>query len=128
MATAAKVRAYSVSGVDEDFNKGGSVSDRYYSDHRIGPNPCLAALSKPPFYAINVWPGDLGTKGGLLTNEYSQVLSETNKPIAGLYAAGNVSASVMGSSYPGAGATLAPAMTFAYIAAGHASSSNNERE
>jgi 3-oxosteroid 1-dehydrogenase len=60
--------------------------------------------------------GDIGTKGGLLTNEKGCVVREDGSEIQGLYAIGNCSASVMGTSYPGAGATLGPAMTFAYIA------------
>jgi 3-oxosteroid 1-dehydrogenase len=62
-------------------------------------------------------PGDLGTKGGLRTDEGARVLREDGTPIAGLYATGNASASVMGHSYAGAGATIGPAMTFGYIAA-----------
>jgi 3-oxosteroid 1-dehydrogenase len=63
--------------------------------------------------------GDIGTKGGLLTNEHAQVVRDDGTAIDGLYAIGNCSASVMGTSYPGAGGTLGPAMTFAYVAANH---------
>ena len=63
--------------------------------------------------------GDIGTKGGLVTDEFARVLREDAKPIPGLYAIGNTSASVMGTSYPGAGATIGPAMTFGFIAADH---------
>ncbi|MNP49190.1 3-oxosteroid 1-dehydrogenase [compost metagenome] len=63
--------------------------------------------------------GDIGTKGGLLTNEHAQVVCQDGVAIPGLYAIGNCSASVMGTSYPGAGGTLGPAMTFGYIAARH---------
>lgn len=115
---------YSINGVDKDFGKGGVLNDRYYSDHRIKPNPCLAPIAKAPFYAVEIWPGDLGTKGGLLTNELAQVLDTQGQAIEGLYATGNVTASVMGNSYPGAGSTLGPAMTFAYVAAKHAAEKN----
>ena len=115
--TATRMAGFAATGVDLDFGKGSSLNDRYYSDHRIRPNPCLAAIDKPPFYAVAIWPGDLGTKGGLLTNARAQVLDGAGQVIPGLYAAGNASASVMGNSYPGAGSTLGPAMTFAYIAA-----------
>ena len=83
------------------------------------PNPCLAPLRKGPYYAMRLDAGDIGTKGGLLTNQFAQVVRENGQPIAGLYAIGNCSASVMGTSYPGAGGTLGPAMTFGYIAANH---------
>jgi 3-oxosteroid 1-dehydrogenase len=77
--------------------------DRYYGDPRCRPNPNLAPLARPPFYAVKIVPGDLGTKGGLCADERARVLREDGTPIAGLYAAGNASASVMGHSYAGAG-------------------------
>ena len=85
------------------------------------PNPCLGAIGKPPFYAVAMIPGDLGTKGGLVTDEHARVLREDGSPIEGAYAIGNTSASVMGDTYPGPGSTLGPAMTFGYVAAMHAS-------
>jgi 3-oxosteroid 1-dehydrogenase len=69
---------------------------------------------------MKVWPGDLSTKGGLLTDEYARVLDKDMRVIEGLYSAGNNSAAVTGRTYPGAGATIGPAMTFGYIAARHA--------
>lgn len=104
-------------GTDEDFHRGESAYDRYYGDPRITPNPCLAPLNKPPFYAVEMVPGDLGTKGGLVTDEHARVLRADGSVIEGLFAAGNNAASVMGRSYAGAGATIGPAMTFGYIAA-----------
>jgi 3-oxosteroid 1-dehydrogenase len=115
-STVDRLNAFAASGVDEDFHKGDSAYDKYYGDPRNKPNPCLAPLAKPPFYAIKVVPGDLGTKGGLRTDEHARVLREDGSPIAGLYAAGNTSAAVMGHSYAGAGATIGPAMTFGYLA------------
>jgi succinate dehydrogenase/fumarate reductase flavoprotein subunit len=91
--------------------------DRYYGDPRVRPNPNLAPLASAPFYAAKIVPGDLGTKGGLRTDGRARVLRTDGTPIPGLYAAGNASASVMGHSYAGAGATIGPAMTFGYIAA-----------
>lgn len=118
-ATVAKVNGYAESGVDIDFARGGNVFDRYYGDCNIKPNPCLAPLRKGPYYAMRLDAGDIGTKGGLLTNEHAQVVRDDGSTIAGLYAIGNCSASVMGTSYPGAGGTLGPAMTFGYVAANH---------
>jgi 3-oxosteroid 1-dehydrogenase len=109
------------SGDDTDFGRGQSLYDRYYSDPKVTPNPCLAPITTPPFYAIAVYPGDLGTKGGLATSADGQVLRESDgSAIQGLYAVGNCSASVMGNTYPGAGGTIGPAMTFGYRAILHA--------
>ena len=110
---------YAASGDDKEFGKGSNTFDRYYGDVNVKPNPCLAPIAKPPFYAMRIDAGDIGTKGGLLTDEYARVLREDGQPIPGLYATGNTSAAVMGPSYPGAGSTLGPAMTFGYIAAHH---------
>ncbi|WP_431024928.1 FAD-dependent oxidoreductase [Halomonas sp. H5] len=113
----ARLNRFAETGRDEEFGRGGNVFDRYYSDSTVGPNPCLAPLVKPPFYAMRLDPGDTGTKGGLRTNARAQVLDEGGAAIPGLYAVGNCSAAVMGPCYPGAGGTLGPAMTFGYAAA-----------
>jgi 3-oxosteroid 1-dehydrogenase len=115
--TVTRFNEFAEAGLDEDFRRGDSAYDRYYSDPRCRPNPNLAPLARPPFYAAKIVPGDLGTKGGLCTDERARVLRADGTPIAGLYAAGNASASVMGHSYAGAGATIGPAMTFGYLAA-----------
>ncbi len=115
--TVTRFNEFAAAGRDEEFGRGGSAYDRYYGDPRCRPNPNLAPLARPPFYAVKIVPGDLGTKGGLRTDERARVLRDDGTPIAGLYAAGNASASVMGHSYAGAGATIGPAMTFGYLAA-----------
>ncbi len=104
-------------GVDPDFRRGESAYDRYYSDPGVSPNPNLGPLETAPYYAIEVFPGDLGTKGGLVTDADARVLTGDGAPIKGLWAIGNCSSSVMGVSYPGAGGTIGPAMTFGYLAA-----------
>ena len=114
--TVARFNEFAAAGRDEDFGRGDSAYDRYYGDPRL-PNPNLAPLARPPFYAVKIVPGDLGTKGGLRTDERARVLSEDGTVIEGLFAAGNASEAVMGRSYAGAGATIGPAMTFGYIAA-----------
>jgi 3-oxosteroid 1-dehydrogenase len=121
-----KYKGFAQKGEDTDFGKGQTPNDLYYSDHRVKPNPCLAFEDEGPYYAVNIYPGDLGTKGGLTTNAKGQVLNHDDCVIKGLYACGNVSASVMGDSYPGAGATIGPALTFAYVAAKHAAGSLSE--
>jgi len=108
---------YAATGVDEDFYRGETASDQYYADPRVTPNPSLGPIGRPPFYAIRVWPGDLGTKGGLVTDKRARVLDTSGEVIEGLYASGNCAAHVMGGEYPGAGATIGPAMTFSFVAA-----------
>jgi 3-oxosteroid 1-dehydrogenase len=115
--TVTRFNEFAGAGRDDDFRRGDSAYDRYYGDPRQRPNPNLAPLARPPFYAIKVVPGDLGTKGGLRTDERARVLRPDGTAVPGLYAAGNTSAAVMGHSYAGAGATIGPAMTFGYIAA-----------
>ncbi|WP_024804399.1 FAD-binding protein [Nocardia sp. BMG51109] len=119
-ATAERFNELARQGHDDDFNRGDSVYDNYYGDPTL-PNPNLYPIGKPPYYAFRIVPGDLGTSGGLRTDEYARVLREDSTPIPGLYATGNTSAAVMGRSYAGAGATIGPAMAFGYIAAQHIS-------
>ncbi len=108
---------YARTGVDLDFQRGDNIYDQYYGDAKVEPNPCLGPIEKAPFYAIEAFAGELGTKGGLLVDERARVLTTGGEPIPGLYAIGNCSSAVMGRSYPGAGATIGPAATFGYIAA-----------
>ena len=120
VAEVARFNQYAVTGKDLDFRKGDTSIDRFYADPSVRPNPCLGRLDKPPYYAIELWPGDLGTKGGLVTDDHARVLRQDASPIEGLDATGNCSAAVMGNSYAGAGATIGPSMVFGYIAALHA--------
>jgi 3-oxosteroid 1-dehydrogenase len=127
-ATVARFNGFAKAGKDEDFSRGENAYDLLYGDVRIKPNPCLAPLLEPPFYGIEIYPGDIGTKGGLKTNANAEVVNEAGKPIGGLYAVGNCAASVMGRYYPGAGATIGPAMTFGFVAAEHACRVNARSE
>ena len=115
-ATIARFNSHAESGVDPDFQRGEAAYDKMYGDPSVTPNPCLKPLEKGPFYAMPIYPGDIGTNGGLRTDEKARVLDGKGKPIAGLYAVGNNAASAMGESYPGAGVTIGPALTFGYVA------------
>lgn len=120
-STVERFNGFCVTGIDEDFGRGDNAYDRFYSDAADAkPNPNLGPIAVPPFYALKVWPGDLSTKGGLLTDEFARVLDLSGAVIEGLYATGNNSAAVMGRTYPGAGSTIGQAMTFGYVAAKHA--------
>ncbi|MDP3193479.1 FAD-binding protein, partial [Rhodoferax sp.] len=110
--SAARMTEFAATGKDLDFDRGGNAFDRYYGDPRL-KNPNLGPIAKGPFYAMKLFPGDIGTKGGLLTDREARVLNDQGQIIKGLYCVGNNSASVMGPAYPGAGSTLGPAMAFA---------------
>jgi succinate dehydrogenase/fumarate reductase flavoprotein subunit len=107
------------SGSDPDFGKGSTAYNRFYGDPEIRPNPCVAPIVAPPFYAVKVLVGDLGTYAGIATNRHAQALDADKRPIPGLYAVGNDALSIMGGNYPGPGITLGPAMTFGWIAGRH---------
>ncbi len=115
--TVEKMNGFAKTGVDTEFHKGETAIDRYYSDPSVKPNTCLGPIEKAPYYAVPMYPGEIGTKGGLNVDPQARVLREDGSVIGGLYAVGNTSAAVMGPTYAGAGSTLGPAMTFAYVAA-----------
>ncbi|KUM89181.1 MULTISPECIES: 3-oxosteroid 1-dehydrogenase [Streptomyces] len=115
--TVDRFNSLALKGDDPDFGRGDSAYDHYYTDPSVLPNSCLAPLWLPPYYAFRLVPGDLGTKGGLVTDARARVLRPDGSVVPGLYAAGNASAAVMGHSYAGAGSTIGPAMTFGYVAA-----------
>lgn len=110
--TADRVTGFAKTGIDQDFHKGDSFYDRYYGDPTVTPNPCLGPMDKGPYTAYKLVAGDLGTKGGLVTDKDARVLREDGSVIEGLYAAGNTTASVMGHTYPGPGSTIGPASVF----------------
>jgi succinate dehydrogenase/fumarate reductase flavoprotein subunit len=117
--TLAQHNAGARDGIDHEFGKGGNAYNRSLGDPYQQPNPCLAPLSKAPWYAIQIFPGDLGSARGLVTDRNANVLNQDGAPIAGLYAAGNDMNSIMDGTYPGPGITIGPALTFGYIAASH---------
>ena len=123
-ATIAAWNRSAVNGDDPEFSRGSDAYQRFNgaAGHGRGPNPCVAPLELAPFYAVKLIPGDIGTFAGLRTDAQSRVLDRDGAVIDGLYAAGNDAASVMGGTYPGAGITIGPAMTFGYLAGRHAAS------
>lgn len=109
-----------LSGCDREFGRGEEPYDRHYSDPSNAPNSTMRPIAKPPFYALRIYLGDIGTKGGLATDSDARVLNDSGEPILGLYAIGNSSSSPMLGAYPGGGATIGPAMVFGARAAMHA--------
>ncbi len=107
-------------GVDPDYGRGESAYNRALGDPNQKVHPCLGPIDEAPYYAVQVVPSDIGTCGGLVTDDHAQVLDEDDRPIEGLYATGNGTATVMGRHYLGPGASIANTMVFGYLAARHA--------
>jgi succinate dehydrogenase/fumarate reductase flavoprotein subunit len=118
--TIAEYNRHAIIGEDPAFGRGTTPFNRGSGDPDHKPNPCVAPIDKAPFYAIKVLPGSFGTFAGLKTDSFARVLNGDGTPIAGLYAAGNDQASVMGGHYPSGGINLGPAMTFGFVAGRHA--------
>lgn len=125
--TVERFNSFSDSAEDADFQRGTTFYQRSLGDPTVnaagitsGANPSLGALRTAPFYAIALYPGDIGASSGLKTNEHAQVLDTHAKPVCGLYACGNDMQSIMGGIYPAPGITIGPALVFGHIAATHA--------
>ena len=118
-ATVERFNGFVAKRKDDDFHRGARAYDRWLGDYHK-PSATLGSISEAPFYAVPVLPGDVGTYGGVVTDEQARVLREDGSVIEGLYATGISTASVMGTSYPGAGCSIGPAFTFGDIAAKHA--------
>ncbi|MCV7032085.1 FAD-binding protein [Mycobacterium sherrisii] len=120
MRTVERFNGFAVKGLDPDFGRGQSAYNDCLGDPGYRPNAAIGPLDRAPYYATRVLPADVGTCGGVITNEYAQVLDQHDHVIDGLYATGNTTATVMGRTYPGAGASIASSMVFGYVAARHA--------
>ena len=119
-STVQRFNENAIAGTDSDFQRGASAYDRYYGDPTVTPNPNLRPLEQGPFYAVKMVLSDLGTCGGLRADDHARVLREDGSAVAGLYAIGNTAANAFGTSYPGAGATIAQGLVYGYIAANDA--------
>lgn len=122
--TVAEFNRHAREGSDPVFARGVNAYNFYQGDADNKPNPCLAPIEQPPFYAVRIHPGDLGTLDGIRTDEFARALDGEGNVIPGLYAVGTDMASIFAGSYPGPGINLGPAMTFAYIAARHCAGVN----
>ncbi|MCP3391357.1 FAD-dependent oxidoreductase [Bradyrhizobium sp. CCGB12] len=118
-ATVARYNADAKEGRDGEFGRGSTIYQRHLGDAGHKPNPCVAPITRAPFFAMRIHPADLGTAIGMKVDAQARVLREDGTPITGLYACGNDMASIMNGNYPGPGITLGPALTFGYIAGRH---------
>ncbi|MFL9899781.1 FAD-dependent oxidoreductase [Paraburkholderia fungorum] len=116
--TVERMNGFARTGIDQDFARGTTAYERNLGDPAFSPNPTLGPITTAPFYAIRLYPADIGASAGLVTDVHARVLKAGNPrtPIAGLYAAGNDMQSIMGAAYPGPGINLGPAVVFAYLA------------
>jgi 3-oxosteroid 1-dehydrogenase len=110
---------------DEDFHRGDRAYDHWLGDKHHRPSATLGSIEKGPFYALPVYPGDVGTYGGVVTDVHARVLREDGSVIPGLYATATSTASVMGGVYPGSGSSIGPGFVWGYLAARHAANLDN---
>ena len=113
-------------GRDQDFHRGELPYDRFMGDQFRDGHPNIEKL-EPPFQAVRVHPGCLGSNMGPVIDENGRVQLENGAVVDGLYAAGNAAASIFANKYPGAGGTLGPATVFGYRAGSHAAELLNHR-
>ncbi len=120
-ASVDQINRYAETGVDPDFHRGETAYQQNLGDPAwTGKNPNLGPLQTGPFYAVRLYPGDIGASTGFATNEHAQVLGADGQAIGGLYAVGNDMHSIMGGTYPAPGITIGPGLVFGRIAARHA--------
>jgi 3-oxosteroid 1-dehydrogenase len=119
-STVARFNGFVAQNRDDDFHRGERAYDRWLGDPFHKPNPALGAIDKAPFYAVSIYPGDVGTYGGVVTDSHARALREDGSVIPGLYATGVSTASVMGRAYPGAGSSVGPSFVWGFAAAKHA--------
>lgn len=127
-AAVERFNGFARNGRDEDFQRGDHVYDRWLGDALNQQSPSLGTIEQGPFYAVQVYPGDVSTFGGVVTDEHARVLREDGSVIPGLYATGTSTASVMGRAAPGAGASIGPSFTWGYVAAKHAARADGKSE
>lgn len=118
-ATVERMNRFAASGADPEFGRGSTAYHHVNGDAGHRPNPNLGPIATPPFYAVRLWPGDIGVARGLAVDADARVLDGAGRPIEGLYACGNDMQSIMGGVYPGPGITIGPGLVFAYLAARH---------
>jgi 3-oxosteroid 1-dehydrogenase len=124
-ATVDRFNGFVANNRDDDFRRGERAYDRWLGDELQRPSASLGSIERGPFYAVPVYPGDVGTFGGVVTDEHAQVLRADGSVIRGLYATGVSTASVMGRFYPGAGASVGPSFVWGFVAAKHATGKHN---
>jgi len=116
-ASVARFNEQAARGVDDDHGRGATKADHFMGDASHGPNPCLGAILKPPFHAVQIFPGDSTTTVGLRVDRSARVLGPDDRPIPGLHAVGLDMNSLWRGRAPGNGANNTLGLTFGFIAA-----------
>jgi 3-oxosteroid 1-dehydrogenase len=124
-ATVDRFNTFARNGEDEDFHRGDWVYHQWLGDPYHTPSQTLGTIEEGPFYAVEIYPGDVSTLGGVVTDVNARVLRADGTPIPGLYATGTSAATVMAGNSPGAGASIGPSFTWGYVAAKHAANAGN---
>jgi 3-oxosteroid 1-dehydrogenase len=119
-ATVERFNGFVRDGRDKDFFRGESPYEQWVGDPLHAPSKTLGTIEQGPFFAVQVYPGDVSTYGGLVTDSSARVLRDDGSAIPGLYATGTSTASVMGAVEPGPGGSIGPALTWGFVAANHA--------
>ena len=110
-----RFNGFAENGQDTDFRRGEDPYGRFFLGAST-TKECLRPLGGERFHAVRLVLGDLGTKGGAVIDTNGAVVDAAGQAIAGLYAAGNSSASVSGEAYPGPGVPLGSGMAMAFRA------------
>jgi len=119
-AAVERFNGFAKAGRDTDFQRGEHVYEQWQCDPLRECSKSLGPIEQGPFYAVQIFPGDVSTYGGLVTDVNARVLRTDGSVIEGLYATGTSTASVMGPVEPGPGGSVGPSLTWGYIAARHA--------
>lgn len=128
LGTVVRFNGLAAKGRDSDFGRGASIVDRSQGDPTSRRNPCLGTLEKSPYWAVPVYPGDSGTKGGLLTDADARVLDAEGRPLPGLYAVAGTAASLFVGTSPGVGAALVSALVDAHRAVAQLAASDEHAD
>ena len=117
--SAGEIERYSADGVDRAFGRGSTIYQRNIGDPAVTPNPTLGPLRHSPFYAVRLFPGDIGASSDCYGRQRKRRrCGEPADP--GAVCGGQRHAFGHGWDYPGPGITLGPAITFAYVGVEHA--------
>ena len=115
--TVERFNANAEQGIDPDYGRGESAYNRALGDPNPKVHPCLGPIDEPPYYACRgACPATSAPAAASSPTSTPGSSTRTTGPIDGLYATGNITATVMGRHYLGPGASIANSMVFGYLA------------